>query len=49
MPVSFRFFIRKTDVISITLRLMHDGIGFDKIWPKQVGDFGTRTANNLRK
>jgi hypothetical protein len=24
-----------------TLRLMHDGISFDKIQPKQVGYFGT--------
>jgi hypothetical protein len=24
-----------------TLRLMHDGISFDKILPKQVGYFGT--------
>jgi hypothetical protein len=30
------------DEISRTLRLMHDGIGFDKIQPKQVGYFGTR-------
>jgi hypothetical protein len=36
------FFIQKADEISGTLRLMHDGIGFDKILPKQVGYFGTR-------
>jgi hypothetical protein len=30
------------DAISRTLRLMHDGIRFDKILPKQVGYFGTR-------
>jgi hypothetical protein len=32
----------KNDEISRTLRLMHDGIGFDKIIPKQVGYFGKR-------
>jgi hypothetical protein len=25
-----------------TLHLMHDGVSFDKILPKQVGYFGTR-------
>jgi hypothetical protein len=39
----------KTDEMSRSLRLMHDGISFDKILPKQVGYFGTRilTENNL--
>jgi hypothetical protein len=32
---------------SRTLRLMHDGISFDKILPKQVGQ--EWTENNLRK
>jgi hypothetical protein len=33
-----------------TLLLMHDGIGFSKILPKQVGYFGKRIIeNNLRK
>jgi hypothetical protein len=32
----------KNDEISRTLRLMHDGISFDKIIPKQVGYFGKR-------
>jgi hypothetical protein len=40
-PASCRFFIRITDEILRTLRLMHDGISFDKILPKQVGYFGT--------
>jgi hypothetical protein len=35
------FSSRKTDEISRTLRLMHDGISFDKILPKQVDYFGT--------
>jgi hypothetical protein len=39
--VSCRFFIRKTDEILRTLLLMHDGISFDQILPKQVGYFGT--------
>jgi hypothetical protein len=34
--------IRKADEISRILRLMHDGISFDRILPKQVGYFGTR-------
>jgi hypothetical protein len=29
-------------MFSRTLRLMHDGISFDKILPKQMGYFGTR-------
>jgi hypothetical protein len=38
-----QFFIRKTNAISRTLRLMHDdGISFDKILPKEVGYFVTR-------
>jgi hypothetical protein len=41
IPVSCRFFIRKTDEILRTLLLMHDGKSFDKIQPKQVGYFGT--------
>jgi hypothetical protein len=40
IPVSWRVFIRKN--WSRTLRLIHDGISFDKILPKQVGYFGTR-------
>jgi hypothetical protein len=36
------FHTKKTDEMSRTLRLMHDGISFDKILPKQVGYFGTR-------
>jgi hypothetical protein len=35
MPTSCRFFIQKTDEIWMTLRLMHGGIRFDKILPKQ--------------
>jgi hypothetical protein len=41
IPVSYRFFVRKTDDILRTLLLMHDGVSFDKIQPKQVGYFGT--------
>jgi hypothetical protein len=41
MPVSCRFFIRKTDDILRTLLLMHDGVSFDEIQPKQVCYFGT--------
>jgi hypothetical protein len=41
IPVSGIFFVRKTDDILRTLLLMHDGVGFDKILPKQVGYFGT--------
>jgi hypothetical protein len=41
IPVSCRFFIRKNDDILRTLLLMHDGVSFDKIQPKQVGYFGT--------
>jgi hypothetical protein len=41
MPASCRFFVRKTDDILRTLVLMHDGVSFDKIQPKQVGYFGT--------
>jgi hypothetical protein len=41
MPVSCRCFIRITDEILRTLLLMHDGISFGKILPKQVGYFGT--------
>jgi hypothetical protein len=48
IPASCRFFIRKTDEISRTLRLIHDGISFDKILPKQVGYFENLTENNLR-
>jgi hypothetical protein len=42
MPASCRVYKRKTDEISRTLRLMHDGINFDKILQKL-------TENNLRK
>jgi hypothetical protein len=41
MPASCRCFIRKTDDILRTLLLMHDGVSFGKILPKQVGYFGT--------
>jgi hypothetical protein len=41
IPVSCRFFIQKTHEILRTLLLMHDGISFGKILPKQVGYFGT--------
>jgi hypothetical protein len=43
MPVSCRFFVRKTDDILRTLLLMHDtdSVSFDKIQPKHVGYFGT--------
>jgi hypothetical protein len=41
IPVSCRFFVRKTDDILRTLLLMHDGVSFDKILPKQVGYFRT--------
>jgi hypothetical protein len=41
IPASCRFFIRKNNEISRTLRLMHDGRSFDKILPRQVGYFGT--------
>jgi hypothetical protein len=34
-------YIGKTDDILRTLLLMHDGVSFDKILPKQVGYFGT--------
>jgi hypothetical protein len=34
--------MRKTDEILINLRLLHDGISFDKILPKQVDYFATR-------
>jgi hypothetical protein len=34
--------MRKTDEILRTLRLLHDGTGFDKILSKQMGYFGTR-------
>jgi hypothetical protein len=41
IPASCRFFIRKTDEISTTLRLMHDGI------TKTSGDhFGTKLTEN---
>jgi hypothetical protein len=33
--------IFRTNDILITLLLMHDGVSFDKIQPKQVGYFGT--------
>jgi hypothetical protein len=33
--------VRTTDDILRTLLLMHDGVSFDKIQPKQVGYFGT--------
>jgi hypothetical protein len=36
MPVSCRFFIPITEEILRTLLLMHDGISFGKILPKQV-------------
>jgi hypothetical protein len=50
IPASCRFFIRKTDEISRTLRLMHNGISFDKILPKPAGYFGpTLTESYLRK
>jgi hypothetical protein len=39
---SCRFFIRKIDEISRSLRLMHDGAPFDKILPRQEGYFGAR-------
>jgi hypothetical protein len=42
LPASCSFFIWKTDEISRTLHLMHDGIYFDKILPKQMRYFGTR-------
>jgi hypothetical protein len=35
IPASCTFSIRKTDEISRTLHLLHDGIGFDKILPKE--------------
>jgi hypothetical protein len=41
IPVSCRFFVRKTDDILRTLLLMHDGVSFGKILPKQVSYFGT--------
>jgi hypothetical protein len=41
IPVSCRFFIRKTDEILRTLLLMHDDISFGKILAKQVSYFGT--------
>jgi hypothetical protein len=37
IPRPADFLIWKTDEISRPLRLMHDGISFDKILPKQVG------------
>jgi hypothetical protein len=37
-----QIFHQKPMTIPRTLRLMHDGISFDKIRPKQVGYFGTR-------
>jgi hypothetical protein len=46
MAASCIFFIGKTGEISRTLRLMHGGICFDKILPKQVGYFGTRITLN---
>jgi hypothetical protein len=36
-----QIFVRKTDEILRTLLLMHDGVSFDTIQPKQVGYFGT--------
>jgi hypothetical protein len=39
-PADFAY--EKTDEISNTLRMKHDGISFDKILPKQVVYFGTR-------
>jgi hypothetical protein len=33
---------RRPDEISSNLGLMHGGMSFDKIVPKQVGYFGTR-------
>jgi hypothetical protein len=36
-----QIFCTKTDDILRTLLLMHDGVSFDKIQPKQVGYFGT--------
>jgi hypothetical protein len=36
LPASCRFFIWKTDEISRTMRLMDDGISFDKILRKQL-------------
>jgi hypothetical protein len=40
-----QIFHRKTDEISITLRLVHDG-SFDKILPKQVGYYGQELTEN---
>jgi hypothetical protein len=44
--VSCRYFILITDEILRTLYLMHDGIRFGKILPKQVGYFGTSMLEN---
>jgi hypothetical protein len=41
VPVFCIFFIRKTDDILRTFLLIHDGVSFGKILPKQVGYFGT--------
>jgi hypothetical protein len=50
IPVSCRFFIRKTDEILRTLLLMHDGISFDKIQPNKWVILGHElTENNVRK
>jgi hypothetical protein len=37
IPVSCRYLVRKTDEILRTLLLMHNGISFGKILPRQVG------------
>jgi hypothetical protein len=41
IPATCIFFIRKPDEILRTLLLMHEGVSFGKILPKQVGYFGT--------
>jgi hypothetical protein len=43
---AYRLFIRKSDGTSRTLRLMYDGISFDKILPKEEGYFGIRNHRN---
>jgi hypothetical protein len=48
IPASWRFFIHITDEILRTLHLMHDGISFDKILPKQMGYFGAWINWNQR-
>jgi hypothetical protein len=49
MPTSCIFYILKTDEISGTLRLMHDGISFDKILPKQVPSWLLKTTLENRE